>query len=460
MILKRAAVLLVLAAALVAGCAAPSGPQRHGVALAIGNGPERHRAAPAPDNGQQRHRVALVIGNGNYQGAIPKLSNPPNDAAALASMTRRLGYDTLLLLDANHDEMQAAIRAFREAAAGADLAIIFYSGHAVEINGRNMLLPVDFVAGQSPGSFLQNALPLADLDASLAGRSGPALIFLDACRSDPLAEDAGQHAGDQSRGAQATTPEQLPKSGLLAERAQYASAMVYATEPGDVAYDGAGSYSPFTSALLQNFPTNAINLEQFLSLVKLSVADSTDGAQVPTWEARSIPAMSLFDSSRSDGVRLPIPRMPTRSRPAASSGSVSGPGGAALHAFNGVPLVFDPPTLAANFYCSTGYRRVSQHDVSGFIIVNQDGVACGMQKYATLTPHVPAIITLEEEPHHGRVIIKDNTFAYVPAEGFVGGDTFTVTWEFPVPGTHGRHHGHHHAERIGHRLVEISVTVR
>ena len=137
-------------------------------------------------SGRSQAPVALVIGNGAYNGSVPELPNPEHDARAVAERLQSSGYRTVLLLDANRLEMTEAIRAFAQLATGAPLAVIYYSGHGVEIRGRNYLLPVDFQVG-SEGEVRNlddQAMPVAEVDRLVGGRANGTLILLDACRTD------------------------------------------------------------------------------------------------------------------------------------------------------------------------------------------------------------------------------------------------------------------------------------
>ncbi len=158
-----------------------------------------------------------------------------------------------------------------------------------------------------------------------------------------------------------------------------------------------------------------------------------------------MPAVPLLDPNTRNRRRHPIARMATNAR-LLPTGFDTEPNDSAFREFNGVPLTFGPPTLADDFYCVTDYRRrpgASQENVFGFIVVNRDDAACDMQKYATFSPHMPAVVTMLDEPQHGRVIIKDDTFAYIPAKGFVGYDRFNLRREF------------YRTNSIGQRLVKL-----
>jgi hypothetical protein len=374
-------------------------------------------------------RVALVIGNGGYRNGIEALPNPPHDAEAFAGVAQRHGFESLLLQDASLAEMHSALRAFAAAAEGAQVAMVFYSGHAIEVNGQNMFLPVDFPSSESvtEQQLEDRAFPLADMDMSLAGRATATLILVDACRSDPFESET---AYAQSAAPQSRSISLLPgHSGLATQQGMRASAVVYATGPGMVAFDGAGAYSPFTTALLEHVEASGTNLPDFLDKVRLSVADATAGTQVPTWDQRALPAVLLFRKAEINGSKTPVMRMATATRPAVNdSGLELGHPENTNNPFLGLPLVEAFPPPLDYFYCDarTG-RGWTKSGGVGNILVNRDGLACGMQIFGYPTQHIPAEnLVVAIPPKAGHVVLKANSFAYVPNPGFIGSDQFRI----------------------------------
>src|SRR6185312_5356230 len=143
-----------------------------------------------PARAQAPRGVALIIGNGAYRGGIPALANPSHDATAFAGVAQRLGFATVLLLDANREEMAKALRSFALAAKGAGVAIIYYSGHGAEVGGRNLLLPVDFAlqVGEAPSAMDARVVSLADVDGLMGGTAATIVLLIDACRNDPFGD--------------------------------------------------------------------------------------------------------------------------------------------------------------------------------------------------------------------------------------------------------------------------------
>jgi uncharacterized caspase-like protein len=241
-------------------------------------------------------RVALVIGNGAYREA-PALANPTADARGMAAALGRLGFATDLLLDADRAQMEAAIRRFGEAAAGAEAALVYYAGHAVEVAGRNHLIPV------SARIRSDRDLPFetVDFDAvmtQLEGRARVILVFLDACRDNPFRQ---RLMAGGTRGVAAP--------GLAPVRGPVGTLVAFATAPGNVAQDGYGANSPFTAALLQHIETPGLEVRPMLGRVRQSVREATAGSQVP-WENSSLEGEFFFRPATPPAAVAALPQQP------------------------------------------------------------------------------------------------------------------------------------------------------
>jgi len=219
-------------------------------------------------------RVALVIGNGAYQAA-PVLANPANDATDVAASLQALGFVVLLRTDATRDDMARVIGQFVERARDADLALLFYAGHGVQLKGENYLLPVD-VRTDTESAITLNSIDLSKLQEQII-ESGPRanIIILDACRNNPFLDLIAAHRGvGVSRGL---TPMDAKTVGSL---------IVFSTQPNSVAADGRGRNSPFTSALLAHMGERGLEIRQMISRVRKDVIAAT-GGQVP-WDNSSL----------------------------------------------------------------------------------------------------------------------------------------------------------------------------
>jgi len=223
----------------------------------------------APPRKLMRAR-ALVIGNGAYAslGALP---NPRNDAEAVAAKLRSFGIDVDLVLDTNRAALVKALADYHDRAAGYDVNVLFYAGHGVQMGGINYIVPVDLpAAGATVGSVKLNAVSLNDALEYLPARTR--LVFLDACRDNPL-----------SRSLMATRSAAL---GLAPVSTVSGTLVAYATKDGSTAEDGSGRNSPYTAALLEHLDLEE-DIAVVLRRVRQSVLKATNQRQEP-WEYGSL----------------------------------------------------------------------------------------------------------------------------------------------------------------------------
>jgi Caspase domain len=215
-------------------------------------------------------RVALVIGNSAYRN-VTKLPNPAKDAASIGDMLKKAGFD---IVDAREDvsnaEMRHMIRDFSDKARDADVALVFYAGHGIEIDGINYLLPVDTrlerdVDVEDEAVSLDRIVRILDPVKKLR------LVILDACRDNPFQQTMKRSLS--SRGVQ---------RGLAKVEPQSPNTLIaYAAKAGSTAADGDDSHSPFTTALLKQLPVPGQDLRRSLGYVRDEVLKSTDNKQEP-----------------------------------------------------------------------------------------------------------------------------------------------------------------------------------
>lgn len=236
-------------------------------------------ALAAPAAAQPGARVALVMGVGAYT-AIPPLANPANDARALAEQLRRIGFDTDLVLDPDRGAMEQAVRRLGQRAVGAEAALFFYAGHALEFAGRNWLLPVSTDI-RNDRDLRFEALELDSVLAQLES-ARVSIVLLDGCRDNPFR----LRLASATRGI-ATGP------GLSPVRAAVGTLIAFATAPGEVAEDGTGQNSPFTAALLRRVATPGLELRAMMAEVRREVREATGGRQVP-WEHSAMEGAFYF----------------------------------------------------------------------------------------------------------------------------------------------------------------------
>ncbi len=217
-------------------------------------------------------RVALVIGNSAY-ATVGALANPVRDARAVAEALRAAGFaDVTEGYDLSKPQFDAALKRFGDAASGADWALIFYAGHGIGIGGETYVLPVDAVLDRA-GHAEDEAISLTRLRGKAGGATALRMVILDSCRSNPFAARLAREAGAKraiSRGLPA--PAQLEGDELIA----------YATRENDVADDGEGQHSPFTTAFLQHLQEQGLEVRFLFGKVRDSVQAATGRAQTPT----------------------------------------------------------------------------------------------------------------------------------------------------------------------------------
>jgi Caspase domain len=223
----------------------------------------------AADEGR---RVALVIGNADYQ-SVARLDNPRNDARLMAQTLARLGFSIVgggPQLNLEKPAFDKSVQEFGRAIIGADVALFYYSGHGLQVQGVNWLVPVD-----------ANPTRLQDLDFQMISadlvlrqmrdaRTRLNIMVLDACRNNPFG----------SRGLRAAG------GGLAEMTAPEGTLISYATQPGSVARDGSGTNSPFTAALAKAMQQPGLDIFRVFNQVGLGVQMATDGEQQP-WVASS-----------------------------------------------------------------------------------------------------------------------------------------------------------------------------
>ncbi|CAN5352203.1 caspase family protein [soil metagenome] len=221
------------------------------------------------------NRVALVIGQSAYRAVTP-LPNPVNDAKAIAQLLSDAGFEVQSGSDLTQTELRAQVGAFAAAIAakGPDtVALVFYAGHGMQIDGENYLVPVDIDPKREADIPLQ-AVRLNDVLNTLTSVPGKTrIILLDACRNNPFPE-ISKTAGHGLALVDA-------KSGAVG------TLLSFSTAPGAEAEDGTGGNSPYTAALLKAGREPGLSIEDAFKRVRVSVNHDTDGRQTP-WESSSL----------------------------------------------------------------------------------------------------------------------------------------------------------------------------
>ena len=246
-------------------------------------------------------KVAMVVGNADYQATIG-LENTVNDAEAVAAALERLGFAVHTAYDLSQAALLEAFGQFSDDLVGADAAVFYYAGHGIQIDNENYILPVD-VKVESELSVRYGSLSLTDVLRDLERRARVAIVVLDACRDNPIANmlaEAGTRSTGVSRGLAPMAPS---GNGAI---------IAYAAAPGQVASDGETGHSPYTAALLQEIERPGVEVGLVFRRVAGRVIDATGGIQRPEILVRLASEYYLAGpaTAPADEMPPPIPEAP------------------------------------------------------------------------------------------------------------------------------------------------------
>lgn len=215
-------------------------------------------------------RVALVVGNSSYQNVVP-LSNPANDATAIAEMFRKAAFDVVeSRRDLKNTEMRRALRDFTEKARDADIAVIYYAGHGIEVDGINYLIPVDAVLERDTDAY-DEAIALDRILQAIEPAKQLRLVILDACRDNPFTKSMKRTVASRS----------LSRGLAGVEPSRPNTLIAFAAKGGSTASDGDSKNSPFTTALLKYLAQPGLELGKAFRLVRDDVMNATGNKQEP-----------------------------------------------------------------------------------------------------------------------------------------------------------------------------------
>ena len=225
-------------------------------------------------------RVALVVGNSNYGGELGVLKNPVNDAKLIAASLRKVGFDVIEAEDADLTAMKRAISAFGEKLADAGsgaTGLFFYAGHGLQVGGTNYLIPVHAEIRREADVDLEAISADLVMKQMAFAESAVNIVILDACRNNPLKRGFR----DVSNGL--AEIRQRPRGTFIS----------YSTAPGDVAADGSGANSPYSTALAIEIAKPGASINDVFQAVRGDVMKATDAKQVP-WDSNSLTAPFYF----------------------------------------------------------------------------------------------------------------------------------------------------------------------
>lgn len=229
-------------------------------------------------------RIAFIVGNAAYQHATV-LANPANDASDMAAALRELDFHVMLGIDLTKREFDELTRTFSQALADADTALFFYAGHGLQVSGRNYLVPVDAqLKSERDLDFDAVSLDFLLKQMELGRDNKTNIVFLDACRDNPLARNLARTMGTRSASV---------GQGLAEVQTGVGTFVAYSTQPGNVALDGSGRNSPFTAALAKTVKEPGKNLTAVMIDVRKQVLTETGGKQVP-WDHSALVGEFFF----------------------------------------------------------------------------------------------------------------------------------------------------------------------
>lgn len=222
-------------------------------------------ATSLPTDAKAERRVALVIGNAAYKHAS-MLRNPRNDASDVAETLRKLGFQVEFGLDLDQPGFARAIDGFARALDGADVGLFFYAGHGLQMNEKNYLVSTN---AQLTSEFLLSSetIELEAIVRLMESKVPVNLIFLDACRNNPLADNLRQSLATTKRAAS------LGRGLARIEPSGHDTLIAFAAAPGQEAGDGRDRNSPFTASLLKHMPKPGLEVSVMLKEVAADVGD-------------------------------------------------------------------------------------------------------------------------------------------------------------------------------------------
>src|SRR6202158_1840458 len=256
-------------------------------------------------------RVAFVVGNGAYKNVQP-LPNPPIDAKSMAGLLRNVGFEVVEGTNLTRDKMTERLLEFGKKAQGAEVAVFFYAGHGIAINGTNYLLPVDADIKSEMDVRLGSAINIdVTLDQTMSDAKVK-LVFRESCRDNPFA--ARLRSLKTTRGVNVQT-------GLAEMKSGEGTLIAFATGPGQTALDGeVGTNSPFTRALMANIASPGVEIQQAMTRVRAQVNEETGKNQLPWGHTNLIGSVYLNPVAGAAGQPVEAPNTPAIATGPASPG--------------------------------------------------------------------------------------------------------------------------------------------
>ena len=271
--------------------------RRHALGMVIGLALALLGLAAPPAVAAPLKEVALVIGNGGYQRLKP-LNNPVNDATLVAQSLQAVGFQLVgggVKSNLDRPAMLQAIQDLTDAAQDADVVVIYYAGHGVQVSGSNYLIPVDMAQPSSTALLAEEAVSLDTFLSVFKSlpKSQINLLMLDACRDSPFPQTGarGLNLG----------------GGLAYVNPEGSNVIWFATQPGLIAADGSGANGPYAQAIAQILQQPGISSNDVFDQFGSLVMQMTNGEQTPTASANPAKVKFIFKGPDGRGAFQPYP---------------------------------------------------------------------------------------------------------------------------------------------------------
>ncbi|WP_439627989.1 caspase family protein [Shinella sp.] len=282
--------------------------------------------------GVEPKRVALVIGNSAYTGGIPALRNPGNDANGVVSALYKLGFSIFALADGTGSVMRDCIARAKTAISEDAIAIIYYSGHGIQVDDRNYMIATDAAAD---GALSDAYIYIDDIIDAVKENAASVMVFLDACRNNPFAPEGAEGLSVSTGRSLERGLKKVSSNDTQARQQAKGIFVAYSTSPNAIATDGTGSMSPFTEAFVASVGKPGYSVQRALSEVSKSVGEATDWSQTP-WIKSSLTAEIMLNGGLTEEQALTLSdKHAGESHRLLSSGDVPG---AISEALKGLPL--------------------------------------------------------------------------------------------------------------------------
>lgn len=231
-----------------------------------------------PFTAHSETRIALVIGMADYQTVVP-LDNTLNDARGISDTLEGIGFQVTTLLDSTAQDLRTAVDEFAFRSETADLALIYYAGHGVEVSGENFLIPVDADVSSNQ-DILRQGVSLKQLLASVDNARKMRIVILDSCRDNPFGDVLTGEALEQTAQAAEAT-RSIGSVGMAPPSPDRGTLVAFAAKDGARALDGTGNNSPFATALMENLVQPDLEISLMFRKVRDQVLEATGNQQEP-----------------------------------------------------------------------------------------------------------------------------------------------------------------------------------